>query len=159
MKILISPHAARLPTGIRNAKDYPYWQELVALLNAEGHEVVQIGLKHETRIEGVGQFVTDLPHDLLVNLIRDCNTWISVDSFLPHFCATMRLQSGIVIWGQSNPKIWGYPTNTNLLKDKRFLRQFQYAPWYDVPYIEEAFVSPETVMEALNGRFAKAAVA
>lgn len=152
MKIAIAPYAAKLPTGLRNAKNYPWWPELVALLNAQGHEVVQLGITGEDRIEGVGQFIQGFPLEKLIDVIRSCATWISVDSWLSHFCATMRLQPGIVIWAQSNPRIWGYHHNTNLLKSKEYLRPFQYAPWYDVPYNEDAFVSPEVVVEAVNER-------
>src|SRR5258705_2027092 len=115
MKILISPYAARLPTGNRNPKDFPYWAKLIELLNAEDHEVIQIGVTGESRLEGVAQFIQNWPLDKLINLIRDCDQWISCDSFLPHFCATERLRPGIVIWSVSSPKIWGYKHNTNLL--------------------------------------------
>lgn len=152
MRIVIAPYAAKLPTDQRNAKNYPFWRELIALLNADGHEVIQLGIPSENRIEGIAQFVQGFPLNKLVDVIRDCDLWISVDSWMPHFCATERLQSGIVIWAQSNPRIWGYPHNTNLLKSPEYLRQFQYAPWYDVSYNEDAFVSPEVVVEAVNER-------
>lgn len=156
MNIAIAPHAAKLPTGIRNAKDYPWWRELVAALNAEGHVVTQLGVKGEDRIDGVGRYVQGFPLDKLVDVIRECDTWISVDSWLPHFCATMRLQPGIVIWGQSNPKVWGYPTNINLLKSPEYLRPYQYAPWFDIQHTDDCFVEPDVVLEALHGRFATA---
>lgn len=156
MKVAIAPYAAKLPNGARNPKEYPYWAKLIELLNSEGHEVIQLGVKGETRIEGVAQFIQGFPLEKLEQVIRDCDHWIAVDTWMGHFCATLRLPSGIVIWGQSNPRIWGYPHNINLLKSRDFLREYQYAPWWDVPYIEEAFVSPETVMKALHGRTATA---
>ena len=152
MKCLLAPYAAKLPNGARNAKNYPYWKEVVAQLNAEGHEVIQIGRSDETVVEGVKEFVANLPLDDLEPLVQSCDCWISVDSFLPHYCATRGLKSGIVIWSQSDYRIWGYPHNINLLRDPRFLRQYQYAPWYDAPYIEEAFVRPEMVLDAIHGR-------
>lgn len=158
MKILIAPFAAKLPTGHVNAKNFHRWPEVVAMLNAQGHEVIQIAKGDEPRIEGVGQFITNWPLQKLRDLINFCDVWISVDSFLPHFCATDRLKGGVVIWSQSNPKIWGYPHNTNLLKSKEYLREYQYAPWFDVPFNPDAFVSPEEVVKAVNERLlAKAA--
>jgi len=152
MRILISPYAARLPSGNRNPKNFPYWAELVKMLNANGHHVIQIGVKGEARIDGVAEFLQDIPLKDLVNVINGIDVWCSVDSFLPHFCATNHLKSGVVIWSQASPKIWGYPHNTNLLKDEKFLREFQYAPWWDAEYNEDAFVEPQVVMDALHGR-------
>lgn len=147
MKFVLAPFAAKLPTGNRNPKDYPYFDKVIALLNADGHDVIQIGVKGENRIDGVGQFIQDWPLDKLVNVIRDCDSWISVDSFLPHFCWRYQLQPGVVIWGQSDSTIWGHPKNINLAG--RYRRQFQYAPWYDAVYDESVFVSPEKVRDAL----------
>ena len=157
MRIIIACWAAKMPNGNRNAKNFPYWSELVALLNAEGHEVIQVAGGGEDRIEGTAMFLQGFPLEKLEHVLREADTWISVDSWLPHFCATMRLKSGIVIWAQSNPKIWGYPTNVNLLKSPEYLREYQYAPWFDVPYNEDAFVEPQVVMDALHGRLAQVA--
>jgi ADP-heptose:LPS heptosyltransferase len=159
MKILIAPFAARLPEDRPNAKNFPHWQELVALLNADNHEVVQIGLAHEPRVEGVAQFIQGWPLDKLIELIRECDCWVSVDSFLPHLCATERLPAGVVIWAQSDPRIWGYPHNVNLLKSRDYLRQWQYAPWYEAECREEAFIGAEVVRDAIYGRLTRTAAA
>ena len=153
MRIVIAPFAAKLPTGILNAKNYHAWPELIALLNAEGHEVIQVAGHGEDRLEGTAMFLQAFPLDKLEEVLREADCWISVDSWLPHFCATMRLPTGIVLWSQSDPRIWGYKHNINLHKPE-YLRQWQYAPWYDVPHNSDAFVDPQTVMEALHGKFA-----
>ncbi len=129
------------------------------MLNANGDYVVQIGIKGEERIEGVAQFIQDFPLDKLISVINDCDRWCAVDSFLPHFCATMRLKSGVVIWSRSSPRVWGYPHNINLLKDKSYLREYQYAHWWDCEYDENAFVEPDVVMDALHGRLSQVATA
>lgn len=157
MRIVIAPYAAKLPENKPNPKNFPYWSQLVELLNKEGCVVAQLGTKGEERIEGVGEFLQGFPYDKIEQVIRDADTWISVDSWLPHFCAAMRLKPGIVIWSRSNPKIWGYPHNVNLLKDKKYLREYQYAHWWDCEYLEEAFVEPQVVMDALHGRLAASA--
>jgi ADP-heptose:LPS heptosyltransferase len=144
-----------MPNGARNAKNFNKWPELVAMLNAEGHEVIQVAGQNEERVEGVAMFLQGFPLEKLEEVLRDCDTWISVDSWMPHFCATMRLKTGIVIWSQSDPRIWGYKHNINLHKPE-FLRQYQYSHWFDVPYNEDAFVEPEVVMDALHGRLALA---
>lgn len=152
MRVLIAPYAATLPSGTRNPKNWPWFTELVAQLNAEGHEVLQIGTANEAKVEGVAHFIQDWPLSKLAQLACSCDTWVSVDSFWPHYCHTHHLLSGIVIWGQSDPRIWGHPENVNLIKDRKYLRQFQYAPWWDATYNEDAFVSLEIVLTAIHGK-------
>jgi len=156
MKICIAPYAAKLPNDIPNPKTPPWWPELVARLVQDGHEVIQLGCAGEPEIAGVSDFLKSRPYGEIEYAINEADAWISVDSWLPHFCATLRLKSGIVIWSQSNPRIWGYKHNINLLKDHAFLRPYQYAHWFDVPYNPEAFVSPEVVIAALYDKLAVA---
>jgi hypothetical protein len=54
-------------------------------------------------------------------------------------------------FGQSDPNIFGYPGNINLLKDRSYLRPEQFLHWWHetVFYKEDAFVSAETVTETL----------
>ncbi len=156
MRVVIACWAAKLPTGIHNAKNYHAWPQLVALLNAEGHEVIQVAGRDEERVEGVATFLQAFPLDKLEQVLREADCWVSIDSWMPHFCATMRLKSGIVLWSQSDPRIWGYKHNINLHKPE-YLRPWQYAPWYDVAHNADAFVEPQVVMDALHGRLAQVA--
>lgn len=130
-------------------KSYPHWPKLVSLLNTDGYEVVQIGVTGEDRIEGVAQFITNFPFHKLRDLVNGAQTWISVDNFFPHFVACERLKPGIVLWGQSDPRIFGYSTNINLLRGRDYLRQFQYQSWMDAPDRPEAFVYAENVMPSV----------
>lgn len=152
MKVVLAPYAAACPNGKPNAKNYPYWEKVVELLNAQGCEVVQIGLSHEPQIAGVSQFLRGWPYREIEKVINDADCWLSVDSWLSHFCATQRLKGGVVVWSQSSPRIWGYPHNTNLLKSEKYLRERQYAPWYEAEFNADAFVSPEEVVRAVNER-------
>lgn len=145
-KILISPYSAKLRSGQTNPKNYPYWNILVELLDHAGYEVIQIGISGEDRIEGVSQFVQGWPFDKMKQLVNDCATWVSIDSWLPHFCHCERLKRGIVLFGQSDPRIFGYSENVNLLRGRDFLRQFQYDCWDAATYNPQAFVYAENVM-------------
>lgn len=148
-KILISPYSAKLRNGKTNPKNYPYWPQLVHLLNGNGYEVIQIGVSGEDRIEGVSQFVQGWPFDKLRQLVSDCATWISVDNFFPHFTHCERLKPGIVLFGQSDPKLFGYVENTNILRSRDYLRQFQYDTWEAATYRTDAFVFAENVMPSV----------
>lgn len=148
-KILISPYSARLHNGLQSPKNYPYWKQLVALLNRDGWEVIQIGTKDEDRIPGVGQFVQNWPFDKLVDLVRECETWIAVDNFFPHFCNYHRLQPGVVIFGPSDPSIFGYHQNTNVLRSRESLRPHQYGSWTEWHHDPAAFPYAENILPHL----------
>lgn len=145
-KVLIAPYSAKLPSGKRNPKNYPWFPKLVELLNQDGYEVIQIGVSGEDRIPGVSQFITNWPLRKLRDLIDECAVWISVDSFLPHKCYCERLKPGIVLFGQSDDRIWGHPQNINLLRGRDFLRQCQYQSWDAAEYNPNAFVYAENIM-------------
>jgi hypothetical protein len=49
-------------------------------------------------------------------LSKFCLTFISIDSALQHFASNERLnKKGIVLWGETLPKHFGYKKNINLL--------------------------------------------
>jgi ADP-heptose:LPS heptosyltransferase len=144
-----------LPENKRNPKNFPYWKETVKLIKTKlpNAQIVQIGKEGEEKVEGVDRAAFNLAPKKLLELARDSNAWLSVDSFFQHFCSYYKIPNGIVIFSQSDPKIFGYPFNTNLLKDKKYLRpgadQFLYWWREGTVYKEEAFVSAETVAETL----------
>ena len=152
-KIILAPYAAKLRSGNHNPKNYPWWAEVVAML--DGHEVIQIGVKGEDRIEGVAQFIVGWPLGKLREVISEADTWVACDSFLPHFCYCERLKGGVVVWGTSDPAHWGHNMNTNLLKDRHNLRRYQFQHWEDEPYREDVFVSPQEVVDAIQARLTR----
>lgn len=127
MKILINRG------NLINAKSYPYWDELLVLL--KDHKVKEI--------KGT------IPIKEIIDLVNWCDTWVTIDTFLQHLCAFHKLKPGIVIWGKSDPIIFGYPHNINLLKSRDFLRKDQYVFWTNVPIEKNAFVSPQTVLASI----------
>jgi hypothetical protein len=148
-KIILAPYPAKLHTGKRNPKEYPWWDKVVRKLNERGHEVIQIGVQGEARVKGVAQFIVNWPLAKLKDLINDADTWLSCDSFLPHYCHVEGLKGGVVVWSLSDPAHWGHPENTNILKDRKYLRELQYQDWNSCDYNEAAFVLPEVVVNAV----------
>lgn len=141
--IIISPWAQKLRNGNNNPKNYPYWKELIQLIN---EPIVQIGVDGEEKLVDDCRFNLNL--DELKTLVGECRTWIGVDSFFQHFCWDLG-KPGVVLWGQSDPLIFGHPENTNLLKDRKYLRRDQFFIWEQAEYIKEAFVKPEEVVKFL----------
>ena len=142
--IIIAPCERPLRNGQQNPRAYPYWKELVELL--KDYEVIQIG---EARDKSYvpEMHVTNL--EILSELIKKCDTYVTIDSFFQHYAWSLG-KKGIVIFSKSDPKIFGHKENINLIKDKRYIRNDQFNTWEGVPYEEEAFVKPETVKDNLE---------
>lgn len=148
--ILIAPYAKKLRNGKRNPKDYPYWKELIELIE---DPIIQVGVEGEEGL--VEDFRKNLPITELRNLIKQCRTWIGCDSFFQHL-AWDEGKPGIVLWSVSDPLIFGHPENINLLKSRSCLAEHQFLWWESVEYQSDRFVEPQIVhqqlMEFLNKR-------
>lgn len=145
MNILISPYSHKLRNGNRNAKNYPFWEELILLL--KDHRLIQIGIEGEERL--CEDFRAGLSMKQIVWILREANLFISVDNFLPHM-AHHYGKRGIVVFSQSDPEIFGYKENINIIKDRKFLRTNQFDSWELCPYNKEAFESPQEILKAVN---------
>lgn len=144
--LIIHPFAQKLRNDKENPKNYPYWKELVEKIPKSIH-IVQIGLEGEHQL--VDDFRKGLPMAQLRQLIKECDTWIAVDSFFQHL-AWSEGKPGIVLWSVSNPDIFGHPENINLLKDKSYLAPNQFMWWENTPHNPNAFVKPKEVLEFLH---------
>jgi ADP-heptose:LPS heptosyltransferase len=145
--IIIAPYAQKLRNGKENPKNYPWWPELIQLLEKINSRIIQVGVEGETQL--VNDFRKNLSISELKKLISECDTWISVDSFFQHL-AWSENKKGIVLWGQSDPLIFGHEENINLLKDRKDLREKQFWLWEQCDYKEECFVTPQEVIKHLE---------
>jgi ADP-heptose:LPS heptosyltransferase len=141
--IIISPYAKALLNGKQNPKNYPYWKELIELID---EPIIQIGIEGEKQL--VPDFRKNLPIAELRQLIAQCRTWIGCDSFFQHLAWECDKQ-GIVLWSVSDPLIFGHPENINLLKNRDYLAQNQFLWWDLTEYNPDAFVKPEEVIKSL----------
>ena len=144
--IVISPYSKKLRNGKENPKNYPYWKELIQKIDKSIH-IVQVGVDDEEQL--VDDFRKNLPIAELRNLLAECRTWVSCDSFFQHLAWDQK-NKGIVLWSVSDPLIFGHPENVNLLKDRSYLAQNQFLWWEFVDFKEESFVKPEEVLNFLK---------
>jgi len=147
-KIIISPFSQKPPSGKQNPKNYPFWEEVLLSLKGLDYYVTQIGRGGETKFNLVNDTKFDLKFKDLKQLILEHEFWISVDNFLPHFCNTFNSR-GIVLFSRSDPNIFGYKQNINLLKDRKYLRQNQFNSWDECEFLIEAFISPSIVTSTI----------
>ncbi|MFW5889425.1 MAG: glycosyltransferase [Bacillota bacterium] len=148
--IVISPYSKNINLNNNdkkiNAKNYPYWEEVVSLLKTEGYNIIQIGVDGEKQIKGVNEFKINLSITDLKNLLINTKCFIAVDNMTGHLGASVG-KEGIVIFGKSDPNIFGHPSNINLLKDRKYLRKNQFDFWLNEPYDPNVFVEPQVVVE------------
>lgn len=141
--IIISPYSKQMPDGKPNPKNYPFWPELIKLID---EPIIQIGIESEDQL--VPDFRKNLSIAELKDLLKECRTWISCDSFFQHLAWSEKKQ-GIVLWSITDPLIFGHPENINLLKDRSYLSPKQFVWMSEQTLNLEAFVSPEEVITNL----------
>ena len=142
--IIISPYSKALLSGKQNPKNYPYWKELIAMID---EPIVQVGIEGEEQL--VPDFRKNLPIPALRELLWQCRTWVSCDSFFQHLAWDEGVP-GIVLWGVSDPLIYGHPENINLLADRKYLAENQFLWWEFVEHQNDRFVKPQIVLEHLK---------
>ena len=152
--IVIAPYSSKLLSGKRNPKNYPYFPELVRLLKEKGCYIIQIGgSSGEAKIEGVNETRFGLSFIELKGFLLDTpfskKILISVDTWLPHF-ANYHKKPCYVIWGVSDPLLFGYPLHTNFLKDRKYLRETQWLFWEGVEYRDDCFISPSEIFQRIS---------
>jgi ADP-heptose:LPS heptosyltransferase len=150
MKIVLFPWAKAMRNGERHPKNYIYWPELVSALQSAGHELVQVGIDGEEQL--VDNFIKNSSIGELSNIVLECDTWIGVDSFGQHLAWSLG-KRGIVIFGQSDPNIFGHSENINILKDRSYLREKQFWLWEQCTTRDECWVEPDVIISALNENF------
>lgn len=147
--IVIAPYAQKLRNGKINPKNFPYWKELIQLLEPK-YKIIQVGVNGEEKLTKAAAFNLDL--DSLKELLINSKFWISVDSFLPHLAHHIN-KKGVVIWGPSDPNIFGYKENINILKDRKYLRSNQFDIWEVQEFNADAFVSAENIYKTIINNF------
>jgi len=109
--------------------------------------IIQVGIEGEQQL--VPDFRKNLPITELRKLIQECRTWISCDSFFQHL-GWDEGKKGIVLWGVSDPLIYGHPENINLLEDRKYLAENQYIWWDATEHNPNRFVLPKEVIKYLK---------
>lgn len=146
--ILIFPWSRNTSEGKPSPKNYPHWDQVVSDLSTAGHLVFQASCTGEAAVPGTKR-LNDQPLDKIAELMKICETWISVDNFAHHMAWTLK-EPGVVIFGMSDPAIFGHKENINVLKDGKYLRARQFGLWSQEPENKDAFVGPQGVLEAVR---------
>lgn len=142
--ILLNAWSRPLRNHQHNPKNYPYWQQVLAGIQLP---VIQIAVQGDQQLVQDCRFNQSLQQ--LDQLLEECHTWLAVDSFFQHW-AWHRRKQGIVLWGPSNPNIFGHEENINLTLGPTAWRENQFLTWEQLPYNKHVFVKPALVLAALE---------
>ena len=153
-KIIISPYSRSLRVKDssgqekNNPKNYCYWEKVISDLRRKGYYIIQVGVSGEKKLD-VDEVVFDLSLKDLKKILLSSLTWVSVDNFFNHF-ASFYKKKGVVVFGITDPNIYGYSQNINLLKDNRHIHCNQFCRWDNVDYNRDVFIEPEKVVLAIE---------
>jgi ADP-heptose:LPS heptosyltransferase len=142
--ILLSAWSKPLLSQQPNPKNYPWWPQVLEGIQLP---VIQVAVTGDQQL--VSNCLWNLSLTELDQLLEKCHTWLGVDSFFQHW-AWHRQKKGIVIWGPSNPNIFGHDLNINLTLGPQAWRENQFHTWEQVPYNKNVFVNPDQVLAALE---------
>lgn len=113
-------------------------------------KVVQIGVTGETQL--VPDFRENQTLDQLADLVKTCRFWISCDSFFQHFAWDFGIP-GAVLWGPSDPNIYGYSENLNITKSKEFKIPNQFLMWTMVEPSDNFWIPPDEAIGIIRDRW------
>lgn len=145
--IVISPWAKKLTDNKVNPKNYPWWPELVQQLPMP---IVQVGVQGETQL--VPDFRTNMNLQELAQVLHTCEFWIGCDSFVQHYAWDLG-KPGAVLWGPSNPDIYGHPENLNITKGKQFQCADQFLMWHLIENRSDWWHTPDHVIDQIRTRW------
>lgn len=125
-------------------KNYPFWNSMIRLVKSELSRCnfIQFSKTPVDLIPAVDEVRIDLSLDEIKFEVNKLDLWISVDNFAPHL---LYPKKGIVIWGKSDPLIFGYKENKNILKNRKYLRENQFDFWYNEVIDLECWEEPEII--------------
>ena len=126
------PEAAKTKTHF--TRDYPVElaQKFVDMFRKKYPDwlIVQVGLPTEPQLHDC-VYLTNLPVRAFFSVLKYCETFVVIDSFLNHLSAALD-KRGVVLWGGTNPSNLGYEHNINL---------------YDTSLCEEIFCGRPGVLD------------
>ena len=154
MRLLIAPchnEFGEDPYRHLSAKCLPkdWWQNLVNRMMAPpGIEMIQLVSKDSEALANVNVHKGTLAS--IEELIKSVDGFVTIDSFLQHMVAKIRPEMiGVVVWTVSDPDIFGYPANYNVV-NRQYLRADQYNIWPDAPYNFNAIPKAEDVLKGVE---------
>lgn len=149
-KILIQPFPARLPHREVHPKTYAFWPDLITLLKSGDYITYQLMVKDDEKLP-CDNYIVDKSLKEIKDMLNDYDILICCDSFLQHLAWYSGYKGKcVVIFSQSDSRIFGHDCNWNILKDKKYLRPDQFGVWNHCKYTPDAFEYPDTIFKYIQ---------
>ena len=150
--VVIAPYSKYMRNNEQNPKNFPHFAKVTGFLASKGLYIVQVGGLGEVTLTDVHKTAFGLSMKSIEELVRQSMFFISVDNFLHHLAYHVG-KRGIVIWGQSDPSLFGYPFHTNVLKSRDNLRPNQFDMWESVKFNPDTFPTGEEVCNIIAEKY------
>jgi ADP-heptose:LPS heptosyltransferase len=89
------------------------WERIVALLRADGLNVIQLGRERDPYVRGAHSLLGLTTPRQAMAMLKRCQLFIGPDSFLAH-AAHLTGTKAVVMWGATHHLVYGYPEQTHL---------------------------------------------
>jgi ADP-heptose:LPS heptosyltransferase len=91
------------------------WKKIIKLYPKI--KFIQLGDENETKIEGTLDLL-GTPIRKQLSVLASSNLYVGLDSFWNHAARALNVKS-VILFGPTNPNIWGYDENINIYKKTR----------------------------------------
>lgn len=105
------------PSSAGKIKEWSFdkWEKIVKLYPKI--QFVQLGSKNEKKIKGVLDFI-GTPIRKQLSILASSDLYVGLDSFWNHAARALNIKS-VILFGPTNPEVWGYAENINIYKKTR----------------------------------------
>ena len=146
--IAFAPFSKKRTDGKRNAKDFPYWEDVVSKLS-DRCDIIQFAYGSETPLVKPDSVLSNMPLHYIEHFVtNDADMFLCVDNYMQHLGHYVG-KKGVVVYAQSDPRLFGYPENVNLYRDPMHFRKNQFLTWNQCDFSAEAFPSVAYVVGAV----------
>lgn len=133
-----------------NAKSYPWWQAVVALLQDKGHDCYQFFSPNSNEQDVGANYKLIGTLEEIEKILPTLDCFISTDTFIQHLVVAKCIDiKGVVIWSKSDPNIFGYPERFVNLYKPEYFRHNQYDVWLGEQRDLNSFPSVQEVVKAV----------
>lgn len=96
--------------------DYDKWEKIINFYPK--FDFIQLGVKDEKYINGAIDFRSKFSLRQQLSVLCHSKMYIGLDSFWNHAARALDIKS-VILFGPTNPKVWGYDGNINIYKKTR----------------------------------------
>lgn len=117
MRAALGPFVVIEPTLLHKSnpnKQWGKWAELLAILTARGHTVVQLGPDPRAALKGIRRFVRTSTFRQAAAVLNQAQAAVLPEGGLHHAAAVLGVPAVVLFGGYISPETTGYPSHINI---------------------------------------------